>query len=85
MNKIVVEHYPVSRLPEDLREGFGRNVSVRVTLEADTTVVRPLRPVSARDLVAQLQAEKAGKVAAEGISLEDAVSRIGELRNEWED
>ena len=35
MNKLVREHYPVSNLPEDLREGFGVDASVRVTIVAD--------------------------------------------------
>lgn len=85
MNKIVVEHYPVSRLPEDLREGLESAGSVRVTVEAEAAGVNTHRPVSAVDLVSQLQAEKAGKAPADGISLDDAVARIRELRNEWED
>ena len=35
MNKLVREHYPVSNLPEDLREGFGADASARVTIIAD--------------------------------------------------
>lgn len=32
MNKIVREHYPASRLPEDLREEIGENAKVTVTI-----------------------------------------------------
>ncbi len=33
MNKIVREYYPVSRLPEDLREGLISDAQVIVTVE----------------------------------------------------
>lgn len=35
MNKLVRDHYPVSNLPADLREGFEADASVRVTIVAD--------------------------------------------------
>ena len=34
MNRLVREHYPVSKLPEDLREGLDGRENVTVTLEA---------------------------------------------------
>ena len=34
MNRLVREHYPVSKLPEDLREGFEGRGDVTVTIEA---------------------------------------------------
>lgn len=37
MNKIVKEHYPVSKLPEDLREGLEPDEKVRITIETDST------------------------------------------------
>jgi len=36
LNKIVKEHYPVSKLPEDLREGLKPDAEVRVTIESDS-------------------------------------------------
>ncbi len=33
MNRIVREHYPVSKLPADLREGLQDTADVRVTIE----------------------------------------------------
>ncbi len=33
MNRIVKEHYPASKLPEDLREGLAPGVEVTVTVE----------------------------------------------------
>jgi hypothetical protein len=36
MNRIVKEHYPVEKLPEDLREGLPRATRVTVTLVPET-------------------------------------------------
>lgn len=33
MNRIVREHYPAAKLPEDLREGFAADADVRVVIE----------------------------------------------------
>ncbi len=43
MNRLVREHYPVSKLPEDLREGFEANATVCVTVdvESGTADTRP--------------------------------------------
>ena len=35
MNRLVREHYPVSKLPEDLREGFEGRGEVTITIETD--------------------------------------------------
>lgn len=35
MNKIVLEHYPVSKLPDDLREQFAGATKVTVTIEPE--------------------------------------------------
>ncbi len=37
VNKIVLEHYPVSQLPHDLREQFGGASEVTLTIEAEET------------------------------------------------
>jgi hypothetical protein len=36
MNRIVKEHYPASKLPDDLREGLAPKAEVRVTVEWDS-------------------------------------------------
>jgi hypothetical protein len=51
MNKIVLEHYPASRLPEELREGIAANASVRVTVEEESE----LRPLSREELLVSLR------------------------------
>lgn len=41
MNRIVREHYPVEKLPEDLRTGLPPHVFVTVTVQAPST--RPIQ------------------------------------------
>jgi hypothetical protein len=41
IKKIVVEHYPVEKLPEDLRAGLEAGQSARVTVEPDGPVEVP--------------------------------------------
>ena len=43
MNKIVKEHYPASKLPEDLRVGVDPAATVTVTIVEEET--KPLRKV----------------------------------------
>ena len=76
MNKVVLEHYPASRLPKDLRGSIATNASVRVTVEEE--------PVSLDrgELLKLLDDARRG---AKGVSTDDAVRRIRELRDEWED
>ncbi len=85
MNKIVVEHYPVSRLPADLREGLEASGTVRVTVEESELAGSPLRGPSREEFLAQLRDEKRGKRPEDGVSREEAVARIRALRNEWGD
>jgi hypothetical protein len=40
MNRIVREHYPVERLPEDLREGIPAGEQVTVTVEPEREAAR---------------------------------------------
>jgi hypothetical protein len=44
MKKIVREHYPACKLPEDLREGIPEDGFVRVIVEIEAT--SPHRPLS---------------------------------------
>ena len=76
MNKVVLEHYPAARLPKDLRGSIATNASVRVTVEEE--------PVSSdRDELLKLLDE--ARRGAKGVSTDDAVRRIRELRDEWDD
>lgn len=78
MNKIVVEHYPVARLPEELREGLDDVGSVRVTVEADIP-----KPMATGDVIAAARQRLAAR-RGEGVTIEEAVARIRQLRDEWD-
>jgi hypothetical protein len=75
MNKIVRDHYPASRLPDDLRTGLDPKAHVRVTIEEefpDAEKAKRLRQM----LVAARQKPP---------TQDDPVSRIRKLRDEWDD
>jgi chorismate-pyruvate lyase len=78
MNRIVRAHYPVSKLPEELREGLEPDGSVTVTLEEE------IRKAPSVDEMRQqwLEVRKALK---HKVTVEEAVARIRELRDEWDD
>jgi hypothetical protein len=71
--KIVTEHFPVDRLPEELRRGIESGRMVRVVVEAE---VEPAR-IPLVDLIG----------SAKGLyaSPEEAVAYIRALRDEWDD
>ncbi len=75
MNKIVLEHYPASKLPEDLRGSIAKNASVKITVEEESR--KPLGREELLDLMRNAQAN------APGTTLEEAVARIRALRDEW--
>lgn len=72
MNRIVRKHYPVSKLPADLREGFGDRDRVVVTVEAQAGA-RAGRPIS--EILAATARERALD--------EDPAARIRKLRTGW--
>lgn len=89
MNKIVREHYPVEKLPEDLRPLVkgASEVTIVLTVEDDDEdehgAPPPLSTADAVALMRQMQRE----AAAEGrsVTAEESVRRIRELRDEWDD
>lgn len=76
MNKVILEHYPASKLPDELREGIALSASVRVTVEEEAK--RPLNHTRLLELMRNAQANAAGT------SLEEAVARVRALRDEWD-
>jgi hypothetical protein len=74
MNKIVREHYPVDRLPEDLKVGLDPTQEVRIVIEQD----QPVRPVPTLTELLELRSQF--KPATD-----DPVERIRKLRDEWDD
>jgi len=77
MNKIVREHYPASLLPEDLRGQFADDAEVTVTIEEEQET-----PLDREKLLALM--EEARRHAG-NVTLEEAVRRVRELRDEWDD
>ncbi|WP_157017575.1 hypothetical protein [Mesorhizobium xinjiangense] len=77
MNKIVLEHYPASKLPEELRGDIASDASVKITIEEEA--LRP--PMTREELLKSLRDARAN---ARGVTMEEAVDRIRELRDEWD-
>lgn len=75
MNRIVREHYPVEKLPADLREGMEPGETVRVTVEEVP------HPDGSKERLAALL-ELARRAQPIG---DDPVERIRRLRDEWDD
>jgi hypothetical protein len=71
MNKIVLEHYPVDKLPEDLRARFFGATTVRLTVENE----RPV-PLTREDILA-LMNRPVGEPS-------NSVKGIRALRDEWD-
>lgn len=77
MTRIVRNHYPVDKLPEDLRKAVRPATSVNVTLVPDTSV-RSMSEI--RKSIVALRARPDFKP----VDPQDAVDRIRALRDEWE-
>jgi hypothetical protein len=71
VNRIVKEHYPAARLPDDLREGIDPGGTVTVTVVTE----KPSAGRSKRDLY--------GVAKSRATSVRDAVLRVRQLRDEW--
>jgi hypothetical protein len=83
MNKIVREHYPVEKLPEDLRELVSSDSVTIVLTEETYAKPAPLSRQEAVALMRQMQKDAAKRGAS--VTSEEAVSRIRALRDEWDD
>jgi hypothetical protein len=77
MGRVELRHYPASKLPAELRGAFVEGDFVNVTVEAD-----PNKPASREDVLKVLRRHVPD---GEGVSIEEAVRRIRELRDEWDD
>lgn len=87
MNKIVREHYPVEKLPEDLRGNFpdGTSVTIEIVDEAELDEDAP-KPLSVEEAVAVMRRmQQRNAERGTSVTEEEAVRRIRELRNEWDD
>jgi len=75
MNRIVKEHYPASRLPEDLRVGVDPAATVTVTIVEEQT--QPQRTVTLDEIFAARQPPFR--------SMEDIDADLRRQRDEWDD
>lgn len=79
MNVIVKKHYPVERLPADLKDAVGGAATVTLTLEPDDRG----RYRSLDEIKSRLDKEKSeGRI--ESVTPEEAVARVRKLRDEWD-
>ena len=78
MNRIVLEHYPASKLPKDMRGEIASDASVRVVVEEEI----PARPMTFEELTTIIEKARKGK---KSVTTEEAVARIRALRDEWGD
>jgi hypothetical protein len=77
MGRVELRYYPASKLPAELRGAFVEGDFVNVTVEADAA-----RPASREEVLRVLRRHVP---AGQGVSIEEAVRRIRELRDEWDD
>ena len=80
MNKIVREHYPSQKLPEDLRPEGSNDAWVTVTITPEAND----GPLTALQAVALARAAQNLHVGPKR-SMEEIVAEIRELRDEWDD
>ena len=76
MNKIIREHYPASKLPEDLREGVDPQSIVTVTVTVET-LQRPDHVMSLEEIFALRRPPFR--------TAEEIDADIRRLRDEWDD
>lgn len=91
MNKITREHFPVSKLPEELRKEFEGIETVRLVVEEESQLTGAAAITA---LEARYQNHWA-KIAAGGpidytrhrgnTTIEEAVARVREIRDGWDD
>ena len=84
MNRIVREHYPVSKLPEDLRQEFAGQDEVTLTIssiDADTSQ-KHAAPETERARFNSLE-ELFAMAKPTYRSLDDVAAHVRSLRDEW--
>lgn len=74
MNKIIREHYPASRLPEDLRPNDNVDVRVTVTVEEES---RPKKVMTLEEIFSLTGFRRRSK--------EEIDADLRRMRDEWDD
>ena len=80
MNKIVREHYPAAKLPDDLRGELGLDAEVTVTVEQREVQRDLVRDAAREAAIVELLAHR-GELAP---ARSDAAARVRGLRDEWD-
>ena len=81
MNRIVREHYPVEKLPEDLREGLAAGQQVTVTVEPEKVAV--VDTEGSQGATANLFSRYRRLRRHHFDTAEDVQAHIAALREEW--
>ncbi len=91
MNKIVFEHYPASKLPDDLRQEIDASATVKIVIEEEPQESRkwpgfppeePRKPMTIEETLEMIRRYRA--LGRPSVSPEEAVARRRELRDEWD-
>ena len=77
MNKIVRHHYPVSNLPDDLREAFAPDAAVTVVVEEESEQARKVMSAERLEELFAL-APRTSK------SIDEVNKHVREMRDEWD-
>lgn len=70
--KLIIEHYPIHRLPEELQRGLDRDAVAKITIEPEEVPA----PRSLTSFIGSARGTYAGP--------EHALEAIRQLRDEWE-
>ena len=85
MNKIVREHYPVEKLPEDLRALVpnASEVLLEITFASASPdkTSKPMTGAETAAMIRELHRDRPGG----GRTMEEIVKEVRELRDEWDD
>ena len=97
MNKITREHYPVSKLPEELQKEFAGFETVTLVSEREALksggrpmdahdhyeeLMASIQPMTLKELLADRQAHP--EKYSGNVTAEEAVARVREIRDEWD-
>jgi hypothetical protein len=81
MNKIVREHYPVDKLPEDLRELVPNAQDVLIEITVSDAPKGKLSGAETAAMIRDLHRNRGGR----GRTMDEIVKEVRTLRDEWED
>ena len=81
MNKIVREHYPVEKLPEDLRALVPNAQDVLIEITVSDAPEGKMSGAETAAMIRELHRNRADR----GRTMDEIVKEVRSLRDEWED